>query len=175
MKTIIASILFCTTLAGAAEKPARQPNIVFILVDDMGWADGACFGSKFYQTPQLDALAAAGTRFTSAYAACAVCSPTRAALMTGKHPARLHITDWISGGGAPKNSRFKIPEWQQHLPLEETTLAEALKKLGYATAHIGKWHLGDKRFFCTASGLRHQCCRRRHRPSGFVFLAIRRD
>lgn len=125
----------------------QKPNIVFILIDDMGWADGACFGSKFYQTPQLDALAASGVRFTSAYAACAVCSPTRAALMTGKYPARLHLTDWISGEGAPKNSRFKVPDWQQHLPLEETTLAEALKKSGYTTAHIGKWHLGDERFY----------------------------
>ena len=84
----------------ASNSPQTRPNIVFILVDDMGWADGACFGSKFYQTPQMDALAAKSLRFTSAYAACAVCSPTRAALMTGKYPARLHITDWI-GGEAP--------------------------------------------------------------------------
>lgn len=125
----------------------RRPNIVFILVDDMGWADGACFGSKFYQTPQIDTLAKSGARFTSAYVACAVCSPTRAALMTGKYPARLHVTDWIPGEGTPKDSRFKIPDWQQRLPLEETTLATMLKKLGYATAHIGKWHLGGEKFY----------------------------
>jgi arylsulfatase A-like enzyme len=123
-----------------------RPNIVFILIDDMGWADGGCFGSKFYQTPQIDALAASGVRFTEAYAACAVCSPSRAALMTGKYPARLHITDWIPGEAVPKNSRFNLPDWQQHLPLEETTLATALKKLGYATGHIGKWHLGGGEF-----------------------------
>ena len=123
-----------------------RPNIVFILIDDMGWEDGGCFGSKFYQTPQIDALAAAGTRFTQAYAACAVCSPSRAALMTGKYPARLHITDYIPGEGAPPGSRFRLPDWQQHLPTTETTLATALKQLGYATGHIGKWHLGGGEF-----------------------------
>lgn len=123
-----------------------KPNIVFILIDDMGWADGGCFGSKFYQTPQIDALAASGVRFTSAYAACAVCSPSRAALMTGKYPARLHITDYIPGEAVPKDSRFTLPDWLQHLPREETTLATALKKLGYATAHMGKWHLGGGEF-----------------------------
>ncbi len=140
-------IFFAVDAFGAAAAQTRPPNIVFILIDDMGWVDGSCFGSKFYQTPQIDALAASGVRFTQAYSACAVCSPTRAALMTGKYPARLHITDWITGEGAPKNARFKIPDWQQHLPLEETTLAEALKKLGYATAHVGKWHLGEKEFY----------------------------
>jgi arylsulfatase A len=135
---------FVVNLHGA-EAP-KKPNLVFILIDDMGWADGGCFGSKFYRTPQIDALASAGMRFTQAYAACAVCSPTRAALMTGKYPARLHLTDYIPGEGAPQSSRFRLPEWQQHLPLEETTLATALKKLGYATAHIGKWHLGGGEF-----------------------------
>jgi arylsulfatase A len=130
-----------------AAEPAKPPlNIVFILVDDMGWRDGGCFGSKFYETPHLDALAAAGMRFTQAYAACAVCSPTRAALMTGKYPARLHITDWIGGEPAPKNARFQLPDWQKHLPLEETTIAEALKKRGYTTMHLGKWHLGGGQF-----------------------------
>ena len=137
--------IFATS--GAEVRAAAKPNIVFILIDDMGWADGGCFGSKYYRTPSLDTLAAAGMRFTQAYAACAVCSPSRAAIMTGKYPARLHLTDWIPGEGAPKNSRFRIPVWQQHLPLEETTVAEALKRLGYATAHIGKWHLGGPEFY----------------------------
>ena len=95
----------------------------------MGWTDGGCFGSKYYRTPNLDKLAASGMRFTQAYAACAVCSPTRSAIMTGKYPARLHITDWIPGEKAPKNSRFRLPDWQQHLPLEETTIAEALNSV----------------------------------------------
>lgn len=127
--------------------PQIQPNIVFILVDDMGWADGGSFGSKYYQTPNIDRLAAEGMRFTQAYASCAVCSPTRAAIQTGKSPARLHITDWIAGEGAPKNSRLIIPDWQKQLPLEEITVAEALKQLGYVTGHIGKWHLGGSNFY----------------------------
>jgi arylsulfatase A-like enzyme len=130
----------------SAERTSERPNIVFILIDDMGWADGSCFGSKFYRTPNIDRLAFGGMRFTQAYAACAVCSPTRAAIMTGKYPARLHITDWIPGEPTPKDSRFRVPAWQQHLPLEEVTLAEALKMLGYVSASIGKWHLGGTEF-----------------------------
>jgi arylsulfatase A-like enzyme len=145
MKSLWSAVfLIAGCVAGALG--ADRPNIVFILIDDLGWADGGCFGSKFYQTPQIDALAKSGVRFTQAYAACAVCSPTRAALMTGKYPARLHITDWIPGEPAPKGSRFGLPDWQPHLPLEETTLATALKHLGYVTGHIGKWHLGGCEF-----------------------------
>jgi arylsulfatase A-like enzyme len=133
--------------AGAWTLAASRPNIVFILIDDMGSADGGCFGSQFYQTPQLDRLAAGGMRFTQAYAACAVCSPTRAAILTGKSPARLHLTDWIPGEGAPEKSRFRVPDWQQSLPLEQTTIASELKRAGYVTAHVGKWHLGGPRFY----------------------------
>jgi arylsulfatase A len=86
----------CASRQAAEAKP---PNIVFILIDDLGWADVGCFGSKYYQTPNIDRLAAQGMRFTDAYAACAVCSPTRASIMTGKYPARLHLTDWIPGEG----------------------------------------------------------------------------
>jgi arylsulfatase A-like enzyme len=149
--SVIAAILFAGFSPGfrgwpAPRIPPERPNIVVVLIDDLGWKDGECFGSKFYRTPAIDSLASKSMRFTQAYAACAVCSPSRAALMTGRYPARLHITDYISGEGAPKNSRFKIPAWQQHLPLEETTLAHALKNLRYATAHLGKWHLGGGRF-----------------------------
>ena len=143
----LASQAWIHTASGAELRAAPKPNLVFILIDDMGWEDGGCFGSKYYRTPNIDTLAAAGMRFTQAYAACAVCSPTRAAIMTGKYPARLHLTDWIPGEEAPKNSRFRLPDWQQHLPLEETTLAEALKRRGYATAYIGKWHLGGPQFY----------------------------
>ena len=143
----LAPLLWVLSASGAQVRSTTKPNIVFILIDDMGWTDGACFGSKYYRTPNLDTLAASGMRFTQAYAACAVCSPTRAAIMTGKYPARLHLTDWIAGEAAPRNSRFRLPVWQQHLPLEETTIAEALKQRGYATAYIGKWHLGGPEFY----------------------------
>lgn len=120
----------------------KKPNIIMFLVDDLGWTDVGCYGSDMYKTPNVDKLAAEGMRFTDAYAAYTVCSPTRASLMTGKYPARLHVTDWIPGH-KKSFAKLKIPEWTQYLPLEEHTIAEALSEQGYATAHIGKWHLGD--------------------------------
>jgi arylsulfatase A-like enzyme len=119
---------------GRSQQPPRQPNFVFFLIDDLGWRDLGCFGSTFYETPNIDRLAAQGMRFTNAYAACPVCSPTRASIMTGKYPARLGITDWI---GAPQ----KPTAYREYLPLEETTIAEAIKEAGYATGYVGKWHL----------------------------------
>jgi arylsulfatase A-like enzyme len=107
-----------------------------MLIDDMGWTDLGCYGSKYYETPHIDQLAKDGMKFTQAYSACTVCSPTRAAVLTGKSPARLHITDWIAGHDRP-HARLKIPEWTQQLPLEEENLAERLKTRGYATASIG--------------------------------------
>src|SRR5574339_669715 len=101
--------------ARAATPPARPPNVIFILIDDWGWTDGACFGSKFYETPNFDRLAAEGMKFTQAYSACTVCSPTRAAVMTGKYPARLHITDWIAGHRRPY-AKLRIPNWTMQLP-----------------------------------------------------------
>jgi len=130
-----------------AALPPAQPNFVFILIDDMGWTDGGCFGSKFYRTPHIDRLAADGMQFTQAYASCAVCSPTRAAILTGKAPARLHLTDWIPGEGTPAQSRFSVPVWQQYLSLNEVTIARALQGRGYVTASIGKWHLGGPAYF----------------------------
>ena len=102
--------------------PAR-PNIIFMLADDLGWADLGCYGNTFHETPNLDKLAKEGMQFTRAYSACAVCSPTRASIMTGKYPARLHITDWIAGHNRPY-AKLKIPEWPLQLPLEERTIAE---------------------------------------------------
>jgi uncharacterized sulfatase len=118
----------------------KKPNILFILADDLGWHQLGCYGSKFYETPNLDRLAKQGMRFTDGYAAAAVCSPTRASIMTGKYPARLHLTDFIKGG-SPTNRKLLTPEWTPYLPLEEVTIAEALKEEGYTCGHFGKWHL----------------------------------
>ncbi len=115
-------------------------NFVLILIDDLGWRDLHCYGSKYYETPNIDEIATQGMRFTDAYSACTVCSPSRAAILTGKYPARLHLTDWISGHRSP-HAKLKVPDWTKYLPLEEVTIAEVLKKEGYATASIGKWHL----------------------------------
>jgi len=117
-----------------------RPNFLFILADDLGWSQVGCYGSNFYETPNIDRLAREGMRFTDAYAACPVCSPTRASIMTGKYPARLHLTDFIAGGSFPYE-KYNQPEWQKYLPLEEITIAEVLKTAGYATASFGKWHL----------------------------------
>ena len=129
----------------------RRPNFVFILVDDMGWRDAGCFGSTFYETPNIDRLATQGMRFTDAYAACPVCSPTRASIMTGKYPARLQLTDWIPGrqANAQAQARMKLapPEFEQQLALDEVTLAETLKAAGYATFFAGKWHLGAQGYY----------------------------
>ncbi len=130
---------------------ARPPNVIVMLVDDLGWTDLGCQGSTFYETPNLDRLAREGMRFTQAYSACTVCSPTRASLLTGKYPARLHLTDWIAGHNQPK-AKLKVPEWQKHLPLAERTLAEVFKDAGYATACIGKWHLGGSEFYPERQG-----------------------
>jgi len=116
--------------------------VLFILVDDLGWKDLGCYGSSFHETPNIDRLAASSLRFTQAYSANPVCSPTRAAIMTGKHPSRLNITDWIPGQD-PRDRPLLGPQDLDHLPLEETTLAEALKAHGYQTFFAGKWHLGD--------------------------------
>src|SRR4051812_38122370 len=139
--SVLASLL--TFLAGTTTAAARPPNIVVFLIDDMGWTDLGCFGSDLYETPNIDRLAQEGLRFTNGYAACTVCSPTRAALMTGKYPARLHITDWIAGHKKPK-PKLLIPDWTMYLPRSEVTIATALKEVGYTSASIGKWHLGNE-------------------------------
>jgi arylsulfatase A-like enzyme len=152
-----------TTLLGAAGMALHgrlsaaqheKPNFLFILIDDLGWRDTGCFGSSFYETPNIDRLAASGMLFTDAYAACPVCSPTRASIMTGKYPARMDTTDWF---GAPqpdsagrhwtKDKPLLPAPYQEQVALEEVTIAESLEAAGYSTFFAGKWHLGGEGFF----------------------------
>ncbi|MFN9199299.1 MAG: sulfatase [Planctomycetaceae bacterium] len=140
----ISVLLLCCV--GPAVQAADHPNVVLIVADDLGGADLGCYGSRYHQTPHLDKLAADGIRFAQAYAAAPVCSPTRAALMTGKYPARLRLTDWLPGRPDRNDQPLFRPALPQQLPLEEITLAERFQKAGYATAHVGKWHLGGAGF-----------------------------
>ena len=116
---------------------------MFLLADDLGWTGLNCFGSDLYETPNLDALAERGMKFTNAYSACTVCSPSRASVMTGMYPARLRCTDFIAGQNRPY-AKMKIPDWTKQLPSRYITIAEALKSVGYRTGHFGKWHLNAK-------------------------------
>ncbi len=138
--------------SAAVTAQTKPLNFVFILIDDMGWRDVGFNGSRFYRTPNIDALAARGMRFSNAYAACPVCSPTRAAIMTGKYPARLGITNFLPGRHTLPYSKLRGTEPKQFLPLEEVTIAEELKTLGYVTAAIGKWHLGGVRYYPEKQG-----------------------
>lgn len=144
-------VALAATVCHGGTTLAERPNIVIVMADDLGWWDLGCYGSVFHETPNLDRLAAHGMRFTDAYAACNCCSPTRASILTGKYPARLHVTDWIPGSSFPK-AQLRPPAWLQHLPPEEVTLAEALKSAGYATAAVGKWHLGQEPFVPQSQG-----------------------
>jgi arylsulfatase A-like enzyme len=139
---VLAACLPAPAEAGEDKPTAgrRRPNFVVFLIDDMGWSDLGCTGSDLYRTPQIDALAAGGLRFSTGYSACTVCSPTRAALLTGQYPARLRVTDWIEGHVA-RNPRLRIPDWTKQLEERHLTLAEALRDAGYFTASVGKWHL----------------------------------
>ena len=127
-------------------------NVVLILADDLGWNSLACYGSDLHETPRLNQLAAESVRFTQAYAAAPVCTPTRASILTGKYPARLHMTKWRESAAEPGQRRLLEPIAQRDLPLEEWTLAEVLQQAGYFTAHVGKWHLGSAEYYPEAHG-----------------------
>jgi arylsulfatase A len=142
-----------------------QLNFLVVFTDDLGWKDLSCYGRREWETPNIDRLASEGMMFTNAYASCALCSPTRASMLTGKSPARLKITDFIPGfqqqDDICKNSTDSVntliyPETKQFLPLEEVTIAEALRQAGYNTAAIGKWHLGKKPYYPDKHGFDYQ-------------------
>ena len=137
------TLLFITILIFSCSNENEKPNLLFILVDDLGWTDVSYNKSDYYETIHIDNLSETSMLFDNAYAASSVCSPTRASIMTGKHPARVNITDWIPGLD-PKNKRLLGPVDRNELPLEETTIAEVLRDNNYSTFYSGKWHLGSE-------------------------------
>lgn len=142
---ILNLILSCQVALSASQNESSKPNIVFILCDDLGWADLACYGADLHETPNIDQLAKHSALFTNAYSAAPVCSPTRAALMTGLHPARISITIWSEGATNPDTSRKLLPGYSlDYLPQKYETIAEKLQTHGYHTAIVGKWHLGNE-------------------------------
>ena len=163
-KIIYIILLFAFQLQafGKTERTSDiKPNIIFLLVDDLGWRDVGYMGSNFYETPNIDKLASQGMIFTNAYAACAVCSPTRASIQTGRYPARIGVTDWIRARFQVNNQKLNTPPpyeknegkklltpsnpyWMEK---DEITTAELLKENGYFTCHIGKWHLGPDDYY----------------------------
>lgn len=142
-------VTLCLSAAGVlraqeqAATGAKPPNVIVFLADDMGWRDLACYGNEFHETPNIDRLASEGMRFTDAYAACPVCSPTRASIMTGNYPTTINLTDFIPGHYRPF-AKLVVPEFNQQLPEEQETIAEIMQRAGYRTGSFGKWHLGGK-------------------------------
>lgn len=147
---IIYSFLVLLLITSCQKQPTAKPNVLFILADDLGYHDLSITGSNYYETPNIDDIAKRGVQFTQGYAACQVCSPSRAAIVTGKSPSRLQITDWIgaaTGEDWRKQNRYDkiLPaEYIHQLPQSEITIAEAFVENGYQTFFAGKWHLGDE-------------------------------
>ncbi len=151
MNRSLISLVSLILITAAGDMQAAQPNFLFILVDDLGRQDLSCEGSAFYETPNIDLIASQAMRFSNGYSACQVCSPSRAAIQTGKYPARVGITDYIGGTQGHnqpdkwnRNTKLLPARYEMQLALEEETIAEALKEHGYTTFFAGKWHLGHE-------------------------------
>jgi arylsulfatase A-like enzyme len=150
MKALIAKflLLLATIVISLTTGAQKQTNIITILIDDLGWSDLSCYGNKVHETPNIDKFAKESMMFTEAYSASPVCTPTRASIMTGKSPARLHMTIWSENAvNVQTGHRLLPPVAVPDLPLDEFSIAEVLKTKGYVTAHIGKWHLGESGFY----------------------------
>lgn len=164
-------LLLACLMATSTQAAAKRPNFVFFLVDDLGWADVGCFGSTFHETSNIDALCESGMKFTNGYAACPVCSPTRASILTGRHPVRVDVTDWLPGARAKTeaNPRFLHINDRDNLALEEVTIAEVLREAGYQTFFAGKWHLGNEGHWPTDQGFDFNIggCDRGSPPGGY--------
>ncbi len=173
---ILPTVFLSSCAAPPADLEYQPPNILFILVDDLGWRDVGSFGSPFYETPNIDQLTREGMQFTNAYAAAPVCSPARSGILTGKYPARLHQTDWIPGmDNSPQNKLMQVEDLN-FLPLSEVTLAERLGAAGYVTAHVGKWHLGGEGYLPTDQGFTLNVAGTYHgSPPGYFWPYGRRD
>mgnify|MGYP006222597909 FL=1 len=133
--TLMLSLMFLFLNCNKNSIKEKSPNVIFFLVDDLGWSDLGCYGSEFHETPNIDKLAKQWVKFTDAYAACHVCSPTRASILTGKYPASINLTDWLPGRRDFPFQKLKNVEINQHLPYDVNTLPKTLKNNGYETAN----------------------------------------